>query len=96
MAAAEEDLSALRRMEGDEDGFSGRIFGYFVQQAVEKTLKAWLAHLGQPYPLTHDLSRLIDRVSLLDSEVQSFDDLAEFSPFAGRLRYGASDPSVQT
>lgn len=83
-------------MKHDEEGFSDRIFGYFVQQAVEKGMKAWLAHLGQSYPFTHDLSRLIDRLSPLDSEAGTFEDLAEFSPFAGRLRYGISGPTAQS
>lgn len=96
MASAEEDLNALQRMKHDEEGFSDRIFGYFVQQAVEKGLKAWLAYLGQSYPFTHDLSRLIDRLSPLDSAAGAFEDLAVFSPFAGRMRYGISDPTAQS
>ncbi len=64
-------------MQHDEEGFPDRIFGYLVQQASEKGLKAWLAQLGQPYPFTQDLSRLTDRLSPFDAQARSFEDLAE-------------------
>ena len=56
--AAERDLSALRGM-GDVGVFADEIFGFHVQQAVEKSFKAWLALLGEVYPLTHDLGDLL-------------------------------------
>ncbi len=34
-------------------------WGFWLQQAVEKALKAWLLHLGSDPPLTHDLRRLL-------------------------------------
>jgi HEPN domain-containing protein len=34
-------------------------WGFWLQQAVEKALKAWLLHLGGDPPLTHDLRRLL-------------------------------------
>ena len=49
--AAERDLSALRGM-GDAGVFADEIFGFHVQQAVEKSFKAWLALLGETYPTT--------------------------------------------
>ena len=58
-------------------------------------MREWLAHLIQPYLLGHDLSRLVNRLSPLDSDPESLDDLGEFSPFAGKLRCGTSDPSVE-
>ena len=41
----------------DEEAFSEDIFGFHIQQAIEKTLKAWLAD----EPL--DRSRCIEQVS---------------------------------
>ena len=34
-------------------------WGFWLQQSVEKALKAWLVHLGEIPPLTHDLNRLL-------------------------------------
>jgi len=34
-------------------------WGFWLQQAVEKSLKAWLLHLGSDPPLTHDLHLLL-------------------------------------
>jgi hypothetical protein len=34
-------------------------WGFWLQQAVEKALKAWLLHLDVGAPLTHDLRRLL-------------------------------------
>ena len=59
LEAAEKDVSALRGM-GDGVVFADEIFGFHVQQAVEKLLKAWLASLGEIYPLSHDLASLLD------------------------------------
>ncbi|MYA88127.1 MAG: HEPN domain-containing protein [Boseongicola sp. SB0662_bin_57] len=43
--AAERDISALRGM-GEATMFADEIFGFHVQQAAEKLLKAWLALRG--------------------------------------------------
>jgi HEPN domain-containing protein len=36
------------------------IIGFHAQQAVEKLLKALLAHYRLPYPRIHDLTELMD------------------------------------
>ncbi len=59
LEAGAKDVSALRGM-GDEVIFADEIFGFHVQQAVEKLLKAWLASLGEFYHLSHDLASLLD------------------------------------
>ena len=51
--AAEEDIRALRVLLGADVGDS--VFGFHVQQAAEKSFKAWLALLDVRFPLTHDL-----------------------------------------
>ena len=53
LEAAERDVSALRGVD-DTVMFADEIFGFHVQQAAEKLLKAWLALLGEIYPLSHD------------------------------------------
>jgi hypothetical protein len=39
--------------------FADEIFGFHIQQAVEKALKAWLCTRDGTYPMTHELSRLL-------------------------------------
>ena len=60
MDAGDRDLSALRGME-DTSVFADEIVGFHVQQAAEKFLKAWLVLWSEPYPLTHNLARLLTR-----------------------------------
>ena len=55
LAAADRDIEILQLMY-DSTGGSDEIFGFHAQQAAEKSLKAWLAFLGEVYPLTHDPS----------------------------------------
>ena len=57
LGIAERDYRALGGMR-DPEVFSDEIFGFHVQQAVEKALKAWLCALGVPFPRTHDLDEL--------------------------------------
>ena len=89
--AAERDLSALRGM-GDADVFADEIFGFHVQQAVEKSFKAWLALLGETYPATHNLARLLEALRTRDLEAVRFEDLTEYTPYAVRLRYAGAKP----
>ena len=46
LEAAEKDVSALRGM-GDDSVFADEIFGFHVQQAAEKLLKAWIAVISR-------------------------------------------------
>ena len=57
LGMAEKDLRALQGMQ-DVQVFSSEVFGFHVQQAVEKTLKAWLCCLGIAFPRIHDLDEL--------------------------------------
>lgn len=59
---AQRDLRALKGML-NRDTFANEVFGFFVQQAAEKGLKAWLTLLGDVYPFTHDLGLLLQRLS---------------------------------
>ena len=86
--AAERDIAALRGM-GDAAVFADEIFGFHTQQAVEKLLKAWLALLGQTYPLTHNLKQLLEMLAVREPDATCFDAMVAYTPYAGRLRYGA-------
>ncbi|MFZ4539651.1 HEPN domain-containing protein [Propionivibrio sp.] len=59
LVMARKDFDALRGMV-DNPLFAEEIFGFHAQQAIEKSLKAWLAARSLDFPLTHDLSRLLD------------------------------------
>jgi HEPN domain-containing protein len=58
IGAAGKDLTALTGTL-DAEQFAEEIFGLHAQQAVEKTLKAWLALHVAEYPRSHDLSLLL-------------------------------------
>lgn len=93
--AAERDISALRGM-GDAAVFADAIFGFHVQQAAEKLLKAWLALSGETYPRTHDLRRLLEMLAASQPVAAQFDGLIDYAPFAVQFRYveanGGSEP----
>lgn len=94
LTAAERDISALHGM-ADPDVFADEIFGFHVQQAAEKILKAWLALLGEVYPTTHDLTRLLAILNECDVEATRFNELVEYTPFAVQFRYAPGDLSAQ-
>lgn len=87
LTLAGKDVKALQGMESSET-FANEVFGFHVQQAVEKTLKAWLSLEGVPYPRIHDLEQL---VSLLEQRGQVVTEeiraLCDFTDFAVQFRY---------
>jgi len=87
---AEKDLKALQGME-DAQTFADEVFGFHAQQAVEKTLKAWIAVLGQEYPLTHNLARLLALLEEQGAKVEDLWDLTEYTAYAVEYRYGAME-----
>jgi len=61
--------------------------GFHLQQAVEKSLKAWLALKGVDYPRTHDLSLLLGLLEDQGERIESFWSLLELNSFAVQFRY---------
>ena len=86
LAAADRDIEILQLMH-DSTGGPDEIFGFHAQQAAEKSLKAWLAFLGEVYPLTHDLDDLLERLSKSDIDVSKYRELTAYSAFAVQFRY---------
>ena len=86
MQVAHRDLAALAGML-DGAVFADEIFGFHAQQAIEKCLKAWLCALGQTYPFTHDLNRLLVMLQEFGAEVDSFWWADEFTVYALHARY---------
>ncbi|MDP2759350.1 MAG: HEPN domain-containing protein [Sideroxyarcus sp.] len=84
---AHKDFNALLGMQGN-DLFADEIFGFHVQQAVEKTLKAWLCtYAGADYPMTHELARLLSLLENQNAEVEVFWPLVQYTMFAVQARY---------
>jgi HEPN domain-containing protein len=84
---AHKDFNALLGMQGNPL-FADEIFGFHVQQAVEKALKAWLCTYGSgSYPLTHELARLFSLLENQAAEVEEFWPLVQYTMFAVQARY---------
>ena len=76
----------------DPSVFREGAWGFWLQQAVEKALKAWLIHLGEDeLPLTHDLRRLLRLLAARDAVASEWNDLGVLTVYAVQFRYDA-DP----
>lgn len=84
LRAAERDLLTLRSMTAAAPDES---FGFHVQQAAEKAFKAWLALLGETYPLTHNLQALLNLLAARGADTDPFTELARYTPYAVEFRY---------
>lgn len=71
----------------DEDAFADEIFGFHVQQAAEKMLKAWLSTRGDEFLCTHDLGCLVSLLLDGGAEASAFSDLEAYTPYAESFRY---------
>ncbi|MBF0192874.1 MAG: HEPN domain-containing protein, partial [Magnetococcales bacterium] len=85
-----DDLRACRKMMRDVEDFSDAIFGFHVQQAIEKGFKAWLSALGVAYPKTHELHRLLMLLEEHGAPTEECHWVEEFNPFAVQFRYESS------
>ena len=90
--AAERDVLTLRSMTADAPVES---FGFHVQQAAEKALKAWLALLGETYPLTHSIETLLDLLDDRGAATEPFRSLIDYTPYAVEFRYVGADPDAE-
>ena len=83
---AYKDFNALIGMQ-DNPLFADEIFGFHIQQAVEKTLKAWLCIHSDTYPMTHELARLLALLETRGIEVSTYWPLVQYTIFAVQARY---------
>jgi HEPN domain-containing protein len=75
-------------------GTTDAIVGFHAQQAVEKSVKAVLAHNNIEFPYTHDLDGLVELCKSNGIDVPpQLDDIDQLTPYGVQLRYGASRPS---
>ena len=89
LTIARRDLTAARALQ--DASIAEASWGFQVQQVVEKALKAWLHHLGDSPPFTHDLVQLFKRLMLAGADIEAHRELARFTEFAVQFRYDA-DP----
>lgn len=87
----------LRKARGDEftveklipdPASQDEIIGFHAQQAVEKLLKAVLAHHAVLYPRVHDLTELVDL--LRENKIsfpENLEEIDRLTPFATVFRY---------
>jgi len=86
LALAERDYQAARILAQAETPQMDAA-GFHLQQAVEKSLKAWLALRSIDYPRTHDLNPLLGLLEDQDENIEPFWRLLELNPFAVQFRY---------
>ena len=90
--AAERDLLTVESM---TDSAPVESVGFHLQQAAEKALKAWLAMLGETYPLTHNLATLLGLLSDCHVETGAYEHVTDLTRFAVEFRYeAASDADI--
>ena len=94
LSAAERDIDALRIMRRSDD-IPPEIFGFHVQQGAEKLLKAWIAFLGDSYPLTHSIGTLLALLADRGVTTKPFNDLAAYTPYAAEFRYAGVGPNAK-
>jgi HEPN domain-containing protein len=94
MEASKRDVEALRGM-SNASVFADEIFGFHVQQAAEKLFKAWLALLGETYPLTQDLELLVNHLQERGVAASIFLALIEYTPYAVQFRYEATEVDAE-
>ncbi len=83
---ASKDMKALELMIMPES-VDDEIYGFHAQQAVEKTLKAWITVIGGTYSFNHDLWILLLTLRELGCDIEKYRHLIMLNPFAAHLRY---------
>lgn len=61
---------------------------FHAQQAAEKYLKAYLVQQGVEFPLTHNLSKLLELCATINPSFRSLESIAKpLTPYAVEMRY---------
>jgi HEPN domain-containing protein len=92
LMAAKKDLLAASNMQ-NPDQFPTEVFGFHVQQAIEKGLKSLLEANGIPFSRTHNLRFLVG-LAEQNNLLPNVDSARVFIPlnaFAVQYRYEAID-----
>ncbi|MEI6827612.1 MAG: HEPN domain-containing protein [Desulfuromonadales bacterium] len=90
LTMAGKDIDLLRYIISS-DIVADEIFGFHAQQAVEKSLKAWIIGAGGTIDRTHDVRRLLIMLQDLDLNVDCYRELIPLNSFAVQFRYEAME-----
>jgi HEPN domain-containing protein len=90
---ARRDLQAAQAML-DSAAFHEAVWGFQLQQSLEKALKAWLYLLDECPPFTHDLVALLKLLERAGVDISGYRELARFTDFAVQIRYD-EQPDLQ-
>jgi HEPN domain-containing protein len=88
LAKSRIDLAVLEHMT-DAAKFPDEVFGFHVQQAIEKALKGWIASLPSQYPKSHDLIVLARILAAEGKDLAKYERIEDFTAFAAQYRYEA-------
>jgi HEPN domain-containing protein len=92
LAKARDDLSTVELLL-TFDAFPHAIAAFHCQQAVEKSLKAFLAAHDIPFLFRHDLGYLLDLCRQADPECAALEPhIRGLTPYAVEMRYPADLP----
>ena len=89
LGLAERDLARMEAVHTNKN-LDDEAYGFFAQQAVEKSLKAVLTVQGTAFSYTHDLVRLFDLLPAGDPRLALEADLTPLFPYAVEFRYDLS------
>lgn len=90
MSLADQDLAVARLVFGQRS-VPDPAYGFHLQQAIEKSLRAVIATRGKLAPATHDLVWLVE--SSGQDHTFNLDELDELSPYAAALQPGSPPPT---
>ncbi len=93
---AKDDLIAAELLQTFEE-YPIRVLAFHCQQAVEKSLKAFLTEKEQPFLFRHDLGYLLDLCINIDPMFDELESqIAGLTPYAVEARYPADLPLEPT
>ncbi len=95
LQATERDVEVLRVTHRSGE-VSDEVFGFHVQQAAEKALKARIALIGDTYPLTHNIEDLLDFLVDRGVDLGGYRVLVEYTPYAVEFRYHGIDSGAES
>jgi len=93
LTKAANDLEAARRLNEGSDPLCG-LACFLCQQAVEKSLKAFLEFHQTRAPRTHALAELLDFAERIDRQFESLRGCQWLTPYAVAPRYPGSGPAA--
>ncbi len=87
LTRASHDLRSSRALASLEDPLLDTAI-YHCQQAAEKSIKAWLQSIDDPFPKTHDLEDLVERAAGARPEFRKLARAASvLTPYVSAFRY---------